>query len=129
MMNDGRSPASTSTRASMELVVVLPWVPATAMVRLTEAMAGRIWLRVATGTPAARAARTSGLAAEMAEEMATTSASARLAGSWPMATGTPSARSRSVTWLSFRSEPVTAWPMAFSTEAMAPMPAPPAPTT
>ena len=45
-----------------------------------------------------------------------------------MATAMPSERSRSVTPDSRRSLPVTRWPMAWSTVAMALMPAPPTPT-
>ena len=52
-----------------------------------------------------------------------------LEGSWPMATGTPSARSLATTGPSRRSDPDTRWPIERSTDAMAPMPAPPAPTT
>ena len=129
MMNDGLRPASTSARASIELVVVLPCVPATAMVRRLEAMAGRISPRLTTGTPRSSAARTSGLLSRMADEMATRAASPMLAGSWPMATGTPSARSLATTGPSRRSDPVTWWPMVRSTDAMAPIPAPPAPIT
>ena len=71
MMNEGLSPASCSARASIELVVVLPCVPATAIVLRREAIAGRISLRRTTGTPRPNAARTSGLLSRMAEEMAT----------------------------------------------------------
>ncbi len=72
-MNDGRRPASISTRASIEDVVVLPWVPATATVRRTEAMAVRISARRSTRRPRSRAATTSGLVGGMAVEMATAS--------------------------------------------------------
>src|SRR5205807_3857205 len=64
-----------------------------------------------------------------AVETVTISASARLAPSWPTAAFTPTDRRRSRLIDRLRSLPVTRWPMAASTVAMALMPAPPTPIT
>ena len=126
--NDGRRPDSTRIRASIEAVVVLPWVPATAMHRLRAAIPARVSARDSTGRPSRSASTTSGLSGPTAVERVSRSASPTLAASWPMATSTPSERSRSVTPDSRRSLPDTWCPMAWSTVAMALMPAPPTPT-
>ena len=73
---DGSAAQCCSATVSIEVVVVLPCVPATASVRrptITEASAaarGRI------GIPAARAATTSGLVSRIAVDTTTVSASA-----------------------------------------------------
>ena len=54
MMNDGLRPASTSTSASIDDVVVLPCVPDTAMHRRVAAIAPRISARRATANTAVR---------------------------------------------------------------------------
>ena len=126
--NDGRRPASTRIRASIEAVVVLPWVPATAMHRLRAAIPARVSARDSTGRPRRCASTTSGLSGPTAVDRVSRSASPTWAASCPMATSTPRARSRSVTPDSRRSLPDTRCPMAWSTVAMALMPAPPTPT-
>ena len=129
MMNDGRRPASTRTSASIEDVVVLPWVPATATVRRVAVMAASTSARRSTGIPTSLAATTSGLPAGIAVDTATSSAPRRWDASWPTETSTPSDRRRSRAEESLRSLPLTWCPMATSTVAMALMPAPPTPTT
>src|SRR5438874_295287 len=62
MMNDGCSPAPASTRASIEDAVVLPCVPATAIVRRVAAMAASTRARLHTGIPSSAAARKPSLA-------------------------------------------------------------------
>jgi hypothetical protein len=60
--------------ASMELVVVLPWVPATTIERRSAEIAGRMSLRRSTGIRRSFAARTSGLCSGIAVLIATRSA-------------------------------------------------------
>ncbi len=50
----------------MAPVVVLPWLPATAMVSRSPSSSASAWARVERGSPAARAARSSTLSAGMA---------------------------------------------------------------
>ena len=125
----GRNPASIRIRASMEVVVVLPWVPDTATHRRHAAIAASAWARLSSTRPRRRASVTSGFASGTAVDRATTSASATWTASWPTKTLTPLAANRSSAGELLRSLPVTRWPMAASTEAMALIPAPPAPTT
>ena len=47
----GSSPAAPSTAATMEVVVVLPWVPAMAMEYLSRISSASISARGMTGTP------------------------------------------------------------------------------
>ncbi len=109
-------------------VVVLPWVPATAMVRQDRVISARVSARRSTGRPRRSASTSSGLVAGMAVEWVTASTSPTLAASWPTVTVTPRSLSRSTMGESFRSEPVTWWPAPTSTSAMALIPAPPTPT-
>ena len=126
---DGCRPASTRISASMEAVVVLPWVPATAMHRRRAAIPASASARLRTGTPSRRASTSSGLSAVTAVEWVTSAAPATWSARWPIETSIPTDRRRSVTVDSFRSLPDTSWPMACRTVAMALMPAPPTPTT
>ena len=112
-------------------MVVLPWVPATAMHRRGAAMAARTPPAGRPARPGGAASTTSGLSGRTAGETVTTSAAGRrCAARWPIghrdALGAPAAR---CTGDALRSLPVTVWPMAASTVAMALMPAPPMPTT
>ena len=110
--------------------MVLPWVPATAMQRLSEAMAASVSARDSTGIPRRRASTSSGLSCGDGRRGGDhVGRHRRLAAAWPMVTGMPATRSRSVTADALRSLPVTVCPMACSTVAMALMPAPPIPTT
>ena len=54
--------------AIIEVVVVLPWVPATAIPRLRLISSASIWARCITGMPRSTAALSSGLTAGMVEE-------------------------------------------------------------
>ena len=73
----GSRPASARMVATMEVVEVLPWLPATAMPyffsRISSASISARWM---TGMCCSRAATTSGLSAAMAVEVTTTSAPA-----------------------------------------------------
>ena len=92
----GSIPALCSTWEIIEEVVVLPCVPATAMPRRSSMTRASISARRSTGSPAARAARSSGLPSPIADDVTTSAASPRLAASWPTVTGTPAAVSRRV---------------------------------
>ena len=77
----GRSPASTRIRASIDVVVVLPWVPATATQRRQAAMRGqRLGPAQDDHSPGAGPSATSGLVSAMAVDTATTSASPDMGG-------------------------------------------------
>ncbi len=103
----GSSPASPSTAATSEVVVVLPCVPATAMPCLKRMSSASIIARGTTGTCASRAASTSGLSGFTAEETTTASAPSMRRASWPMATAMPRLRRRSTAALSAMSDPLT----------------------
>ena len=87
--------------------MVLPWVPPTATDHLRRISSASISARRTTGSSLARAAITSGLSGFTAEEMTTTSASARFSGRWPISTGILRSRSRLVTYNSLMSLPRT----------------------
>src|SRR6202034_1507389 len=110
-------------------VVVLPWVPATATLRRVDAMAARTSARSSTGMPSRRASTTSTLSAPTAGDAVITSAPATCSARCPISTAIPWEASRSVTEEPRRSLPLTRWPIAASTVAMALIPAPPIPTT
>ncbi len=101
----GSIPAASRTAATSDVVVVLPWVPPTAMDHFRRISSASISARRTTGTRRLRAATISGLSGLTADETTSTCASPRLASSWPMATGTPMAFSRRVLWFSARSLP------------------------
>ena len=91
----------------MEVVVVLPWLPATATPYLRRISSASISARGITGTPSRRASTTSGLSLLTAVEVTTTCAPWTWAASCPIPTLAPSVASRSVTLVRFRSEPET----------------------
>ncbi len=129
MRNDGRIPASTKISDSMDAVVVFPCVPAMARQSRVAQMAASISERGTTRAPAAAATRISTFSSGTAGEYVTASTSVTFSERCPTATAMPCERRRSATAESFRSEPVTVWPMARNTRAIALMPAPPMPTT
>ena len=90
MIAVGSSPASASTVAIMVVVVVLPWLPATATPSLTRMSSPSISARGMTGMPRARAAATSGLSCRTALETTTTSAVATFSARCPTVTAAPS---------------------------------------
>ena len=112
----------------MEVVVVLPWVPAmhTAF-RYCRMMAPQASARSKTGMPPARAAAISGLSSWIAAVRMTNSAPWMSWASWPTWTEMPSFRSCSTTGLSVWSLPWTARPMLWSTSARGLMDTPPMP--
>ena len=73
----GSMPASASTEARIEVVVVLPCEPATAMPYFMRISSASISARGITGMPRSRAETTSGLSGCTALEITTTSVSSR----------------------------------------------------
>ena len=108
-------------------MVVLPWVPATAMPCWKRNSSASISARRTTGSPSSPARTSSGLSSGTAVEMTTTSASSTWRASWPRCTATPMSASRAVNALAPRSEPLTRKPSRCMTSAMPPMPTPPMP--
>ena len=78
----------------IEVVVVLPWVPATATDHLSRISSASISARRTTGMWRSRAATTSTLSSAMAEETISTAASSMVSAPWPWAIVIPSLRSR-----------------------------------
>ena len=101
-----RSPASSSA-ATIEVVVVLPWVPAMATQLFSRISSASISARRTTGMRWARAAISSGLSRLIAVDTTTTSAPATFPAAWPTETLMPLSRSRATLPLSEASEPCT----------------------
>ncbi len=83
----GSSPASVRMVPTSDVVVVLPWVPATAMPYLRRISSASISARRMTVMPRARAAPISGLSSWIADERTTRSAPTTCSGEWPIAHG------------------------------------------
>ena len=103
----GSSPPRSSTSATIEVVVVLPWLPATATPYLSRISSASISARGITGTPRRRASATSGFSLRTAVEVTTTCAPRACSGACPSKTRAPSEARRSVVAVRFRSEPDT----------------------
>ena len=108
--------------------VVLPWAPATATRRRPRVSQARATARWTTGTPAARAARNSGLSSAMAPVTTRVSAEPMLAASCPIVISMPCERRDSTVSVERMSDPVTRCPAAEKRSAMPLIPAPPIPT-
>ena len=93
----GSTPPASSRQATIEVVVVLPWVPATATVFFRRISSASISARRTTGTRASSAATTSGLSRLTAVEVTTTAASPRFSARWPIITLIPRLRRPSTT--------------------------------
>ena len=103
----GSSPPASSSAATIDVVVVLPCVPAMATQLFSRISSASISARRTTGSRLARAATSSGLSRLMADETTTTSAPSIFSALWPMATLMFLSRSRLTLALSATSEPVT----------------------
>ena len=103
----GSKPPASSSAATIEVVVVLPWVPAMATQLFSRISSASISARRTTGSRCARAATSSGLSGLIAEEMTTTRAPSRFSALWPIVTFTPLSRSRLTLALSAWSVPCT----------------------
>ena len=104
----GSMPPATKMLAIRPAVVVLPWLPATAMPKRPRISAASSAPLGSTGTPSSRALASSTLSASMAVEATTSSASCTAAAWWPWRTTAPSVARRRTTALSATSEPLTA---------------------
>ena len=113
--------------AIIELVQVLPCVPATATVDRPPARWPSIRARGQIGMPRRIASTTSGLVSGIAEETTTTSGVPRFSARWPMATGTPARLECARVARLLQVAAGDASPRSASTSAMPLMPAPPAP--
>ena len=107
MTTVGSRPACARITAIIVVVVVLPWLPATATPSLTRMSSPSISARGITGMSRARAAASSGLSALTALDTTTTSAAATFSARWPTVTRAPRVARRRVTSLSRTSEPET----------------------
>jgi len=94
--------------ATIDVVVVLPCAPATAMLKRKRISSASISARGITGIWRRIASSTSGFVAFTADEITTTSASPTALASWPRVTPIPRSASRSVIGEPFSSEPVVA---------------------
>ena len=127
MANDGSAPQCWIATVSSEVVVVLPWVPATATARrptITEASAPA---RCTTASPRRRASTSSGLDSRIAVDTTTVSTSPTFSARCPRCTTAPSARSAARVTESLASLPLTGSPRASMIRAMPDIPAPPMP--
>ena len=126
----GRSPASTRMSASIDVVVVLPWVPDTATHRRHAAMAASASARLQHHAGPGAGPRDLGVGVGDGGRDRHQLGAAHVGGVVADVHLHP-AGGQSLEWSGelFRSLPVTRWPMAASTDAMALMPAPPTPTT
>ena len=114
----------------MPVVVVLPWVPATAIRSRSPSRPASAAARWITGMPRSWAAATSGLSARTAVETMTRSqSSASSAASKPIPIRAPASRSGAMNWPSCESDPLTASPASRASRATALIPAPPIRTT
>ena len=103
----GSKPPASTSAATSDVVVVLPWVPPIATQRLSRISSASISARRTTGRRLARAAVSSGLSRLIAVETTTTSASPSAAAEWPTEILAPLSRSRLTLALSDASEPCT----------------------
>jgi hypothetical protein len=90
----GSSPPLSSSVATSEVVVVLPWVPATATHDFRRISSASICERCTTGRRLSRAIASSGLSRRIAVETTTTSACAMFSAEWPMKVLMPLSASR-----------------------------------
>ena len=104
----GSSPAASRTSATMDVVVVLPWDPATATALFCFVNSANIAPRPTMGIPLRRASTSSGLSGATADETTTTSGSATCAAACPSAIRIPVERSRAVAGDAARSDPLSA---------------------
>ena len=107
MTKVGSRPPSLSTAAARLVVVVLPWVPATAIPRRKRISSASIAARGTIGMRWLRASINSGLSSRIALDTTTQSVPSTLAAECPWTTRAPSRASRRVAALSAASEPDT----------------------
>ena len=76
-------------RPAIAVVVVLPWVPATAISRFSAQSSASSAPRWSTAAPRSRASASSGFSSPIAVETTTSAPSGRLAASWPTSGSSP----------------------------------------
>ena len=103
----GSIPPASSSAATIDVVVVLPWVPAIATQLFSRISSASISARRTTGMRCARAAISSGLSRLIAVDTTTTSAPATFSALCPTLTVMPFSRRRATLALSEASEPCT----------------------
>src|SRR5215218_4812021 len=114
---------------SMLDVVVLPWVPVTAIVGRRRVSSPSRSARWSSRRPRSRAAARSAFSGGIALETTSSAPSGTFAAAWPMAGSIPAAcSSPAYGEPAARSEPVTLAPSAYATSASPLIPAPPMPT-
>ena len=117
-----------STVAIIDVVLVLPWVPVTAITRRPNISEPSAAARCTTRSPRRFASTSSGLFALIALDTTSVSASPRWPAAWPTQTRAPSAASSdSATESAVVSLPETSTPRASMIRAMPDIPAPPRP--
>jgi hypothetical protein len=89
MTASGSRPPRASTNAIIDVVVVLPWAPATAIENRMRISSASISARGMTGMPRRVASAISGFVGRTAEDTTTTSASPTLPSACPSYTFTP----------------------------------------
>ena len=128
-MKEGSRPRVLVAAIARAVEVVFPWVPVAPMVGVRAVISSSSRGRFHTVTPARAAPTSSGSPAGTAEEVTTRSQAAIRAGRLPSHVSIPCLSKPASPGPGCRSEPDTACPMAASSLASGPMPAPPAPTT
>ena len=131
--NDGSNPLCCNATMSIDVVVVLPWVPVTISVVCPAISLASTTGRRITGMPRRRASTSSGLVLGIAACVVTTAVGppgSRSSddSSCPMRIDAPRARSATTPRDSLASEPDTRPPRSSRMRAMPDMPAPPMPT-
>ena len=96
MKKAGSAPIARSAQTTIAVVVVLPWVPATAISRFSAQSSASSSPRWITAAPRSRASASSGLSSPIAVETTTSAPSGRLAASWPTRGSSPARRRRSI---------------------------------
>ncbi len=112
-------PVRSSAWAIIDVVVVFPCAPATAIVRFSRLICSSRSARGRSGSPRSRAATRSGFSAGIAVEWKTSTPSpaGTFAASCPTWTSTPISRSPASAGPSARSEPETRAPSRVATRA------------
>src|SRR6185503_19123125 len=125
----GSTPARSSTTAIIDVVVVLPCEPATAIENRSRISSASISARGMTGMPRRVASTTSGFEGRTADDTTTTCASPMFSALCPSCTRTPNfSASRFATADRFTSDPLTSNPRLARSSAIPLMPIPPMPT-
>src|SRR5215471_7690397 len=127
MTYPGSAPVSRSTVVIIDVVVVLPCVPVTAMTRRPNISEASAPARCSTRMPRRLASASSGFPARIALDTTSVSASPRWPALWPTCTRAPSESSTASTGEAAESVPETLIPRVSMIRAIPDIPAPPMP--